>query len=224
MTAKFSKEWLYRENMIRHHALSLNLNQPIKWHDEDVYNVTLVHLILQEDEEMAIIMNMSKGIDTNYGKIAFSGFVNKMATPLDHDYHNICIDIEQIESIEELADDPELVSRRKFFKKSAETILPLLATMLISNTFLTACHEEPSQPTYCTHCSNACDDTCHNSCSGCGGTCKGSCGGSCDGSCKATCTYYCGGSCRTGCVETCLQGCDGTCNIGCKESCYGGNW
>ena len=68
-------------------------------------------------------------------------------------------------------DKNKLYNRRSFFKKAAQTTLPIIAFAAFGN-LLTSCEkdepETPDQP---------------NDPSSCNGSCKGNCYGSCSGSC-----------------------------------------
>lgn len=86
-----------------------------------------------------------------------------------------------------------LKSRREFFKKSAQTILPILAAIVLSDNPVLA---ETTRKEW------GCDNSCSNSC-------KGSCKGGCQTSCAID-----------GCGHTCSGSCRGKCNYVCKDSCY----
>lgn len=76
----------------------------------------------------------------------------------------------------------ELQSRRSFFKKAAQTTLPILVAVAMGP-LLNAC--TPDEP----------DNGGGGSSSGCG-----KCNGSCYGKCDSTCKLKCSGGCKTGCL------------------------
>lgn len=75
----------------------------------------------------------------------------------------------------------ELKTRRDFFKKAAQTALPILgAIVLASNPVIAKTAELPT---------TSCTGTCHGTCDG---TCKTGCQyDSCKHTCKVTCSQYC---------------------------------
>lgn len=80
----------------------------------------------------------------------------------------------------------ELKSRREFFRKAAQTALPILGAIVLASTPVLA-HTAEKAPMGCT------------------GTCTGGCYGACKG-CSTTCTGTCSHGC-TGCSTTCTGGC-----------------
>lgn len=75
----------------------------------------------------------------------------------------------------------ELKSRREFFKKAAQSALPIIgAVVLASNPVIAKAAELPN-----TSCTGTCHGQCHGSCkNGCHSTCKGTCDHSCKGTCR----------------------------------------
>lgn len=139
--------------------------------------------------------------------------------------------------------DNELMNRRRFFKKTAKEILPMLGTFVVAPTVimttLTAC---PSD--VCDGCEAACRDNCVDSCKGncytacanssaggdcsdCSSTCSNSstsnscssCANNCSSSCTGTCSDSCEGSCSETCQGQCSKTCNDTCSSTCKETC-----
>ena len=95
----------------------------------------------------------------------------------------------------------EIQSRREFFKKAAQTALPILGvTLLASNPVVAKAAEKIVNNE--SGCYWGCSYTCTGTCSSCTGTCLG-CTGTCT-SCTGTCT-----SCIGTCVGTCVGGCWG---------------
>lgn len=103
----------------------------------------------------------------------------------------------------------ELLSRRKFFKKSAMTVLPFI-TLTLLGVDLTSCGGGDDDEEAGTSGSG----------SGGGGGCKGSCTSSCASVCRAAASYepyQCTGStCKSACSSTCKSLCMGTCRMGSK--------
>ena len=80
--------------------------------------------------------------------------------------------------MEEKNKNEELQSRREFFKKTAQNVLPFLGVVALSP-LLTSCDPDDD------------DDGprgCGNSCSG---SCEGDCAGDCDDNCTADCWNGC---------------------------------
>lgn len=76
----------------------------------------------------------------------------------------------------------ELKSRREFFKKAAQSALPIIgAVVLASNPVIAKAAELPN---------TSCTGTCH-------GQCHGSCRNTCLYTCRDTCKNTCKGSCRS---------------------------
>lgn len=88
--------------------------------------------------------------------------------------------------------DNELMNRRRFFKKTAKEMLPMLGAFVAAPTVimstLTSCG--------CDDCEAACQDDCE-------GTCSNSCSDSCYDSCLHDCTFGCKDSCSDGCLSSC---------------------
>ena len=77
--------------------------------------------------------------------------------------------------MEEKIKNEELQSRREFFKKTAQNVLPFLGIVALSP-LLTSCDPD------------AVPIGCGSSCSG---SCKGDCAGDCDDNCTADCWNGC---------------------------------
>lgn len=92
--------------------------------------------------------------------------------------------------------EKDIISRRKFFKKSANAIIPAIAMTVVPQIF-TSCEIDEPYPGGCSDCSGGCS-------SGCSGTCTSSCSGSCVG-CTGRCQTSCAGSCRNVCTENCSR-------------------
>ncbi len=103
----------------------------------------------------------------------------------------------------------EIINRRKFFKKAANIVIPVIALSILPSV-ISSCEIDEEFPE--TSGSGGCS-TCKGSCSGsCGTGCSGSCGG-CSGSCVTSCKV----SCSTGCgYNSCKGSCSGTCNKVCR--------
>lgn len=88
----------------------------------------------------------------------------------------------------------EIQSRRDFFKKTAQRVLPFIAALAFIDTpFVARAAEiEPM---------------------GCRLSCVGSCEGYCSGTCKNDCLHSCKG-CQKSCSGSCSDTCSGTCSGG----------
>lgn len=75
----------------------------------------------------------------------------------------------------------KLQTRREFFKKAAESVLPILAAVALAGApnIIHAANNVSA----CA-CSGACVGGCNYTC---GGTCKGACMNGCQGTCKSSC-------------------------------------
>lgn len=78
--------------------------------------------------------------------------------------------------MEEKNKNEELQSRREFFKKTAQNVLPFLGVVALSP-LLTSCDPDDDGPR------------------GCGNSCSGSCEGDCAGDCDDNCTADCWNGC-----------------------------
>lgn len=85
--------------------------------------------------------------------------------------------------MEEKIKNEELQSRREFFKKTAQNVLPFLGIVALSP-LLTSCKPDYYDP----------DDDGYG-CNGCSGSCDYSCSGSCDEDCTDICAFGCTGTC-----------------------------
>lgn len=96
----------------------------------------------------------------------------------------------------------ELLSRRSFFRKVSQSMLPVVGAIILSNLPVS---------------SNALTKESYD----CNGQCAAICGGQCSTGCGTGCTGTCEGSCKTSCNEGCATYCNGTCNGGCRWTCMG---
>ena len=79
----------------------------------------------------------------------------------------------------------KLYSRRDFFRKSANRVLPVL--LLASIPAIDVVAKAAPQD-----CEGSCKGDCRGTCRGtCRGLCAVGCGGACSGTCKYTCNKYC---------------------------------
>ena len=95
--------------------------------------------------------------------------------------------------------DKDIISRRNFFKRSAQILLPTVAAIALPS-LLTSCEiDQPQIPSGgesgCKTCSGACvtgcNDGCTSQCTSCMGSCSGKhCGNQCT-SCINTCSIKC---------------------------------
>jgi len=88
----------------------------------------------------------------------------------------------------------ELQSRRQFFRKAAQTALPILGAVVLSQVPSIMKANTPSD----------CEVGCLGECSG---FCRNTCSGGCSGGCNADCYQGCQGGCRNSCFNTCSGGC-----------------
>lgn len=88
----------------------------------------------------------------------------------------------------------DLLSRRKFFKKAAKGILPIIGGILLANT--------PSMIKAAEELHNDCRYTCEGGCNSCKGTCEWRCQDDCSGSCKGYCKRTCKGACYGHCTSS----------------------
>lgn len=83
----------------------------------------------------------------------------------------------------------ELMNRRRFFKKAAKGLLPMLGAFVIGLSIMmsamTSCDK-------CDGCEASCQDNCET-------TCSGGCSTGCSSTCKGECSTTCTGGCSTGC-------------------------
>ncbi|MBD5189601.1 MAG: hypothetical protein HDS95_04915 [Bacteroidales bacterium] len=85
-----------------------------------------------------------------------------------------------------------LLSRREFFKKTAKTVLPMMAFIAIPS-IITSCDKVDDLIGGCKDCADSCDSSCSTSCSS---GCKGGCGVNCSALCKSSCTTKCTSAAR----------------------------
>lgn len=119
--------------------------------------------------------------------------------------------------------DNELMNRRRFFKKTAKEMLPMLGAFVAAPTVimstLTSCGCDDCEAACQDDCEGTCKYNCYDSCSSSsgGGGCS-DCSSSCSGSstsitcssCANDCTSSCKDKCQTVCTETCLSSCEGS--------------
>ena len=84
--------------------------------------------------------------------------------------------------MEEKNKNEELQSRREFFKKTAQNVLPFLGVVALSP-LLTSCDPDDDE------------EMDKLGCKGCSGYCDSSCSGSCDEDCTDICAFGCTGTC-----------------------------
>ena len=86
----------------------------------------------------------------------------------------------------------ELQSRRDFFKKAANSVLPIVGAVVLSG--IPQIMKAEETPMGCRYgCSGSCLESCYSTCyQYCSSSCKGSCKYTCMGNCRHTCTgtYY----------------------------------
>lgn len=113
--------------------------------------------------------------------------------------------------------DEELLSRREFFRKGAQTALPILVSITLPS-IITSC--TPDDDWGCSECSSICSYTCHESCSSSStsSSCD-SCSSSCVSSCSGTCSTTCEGSSQSSSCSGCSNSCSGYCAESCENSC-----
>lgn len=127
--------------------------------------------------------------------------------------------------------DKELLSRREFFRKGAQTTLPILVSIALPS-IITSC--TPDDDWGCLECSSICSYTCHESCSststssscdscssGCVSSCSGNCSTTCEGSSQSSSCSGCSNSCSGDCAESCGNSCGNNCSSTCKNSASG---
>lgn len=89
--------------------------------------------------------------------------------------------------MEEKKQNEELQSRREFFKKAAQTALPILGAVVLMSTPLVAQAASSTQSS-CAGCNNRCMNSCFNTCHG---KCDKHCADNCNSSCRGTCSNSC---------------------------------
>lgn len=121
--------------------------------------------------------------------------------------------------------DNELMNRRRFFKKTAKEMLPMLGAFVAAPTVimrtLTSCG-----PDDCDGCEALCQDNCFNSCkSSCYESCSDSASGGgcsdCSSSCSSSSTSSTCSSCANDCSSSCKETCKNTCSTSCEGSATG---
>lgn len=126
--------------------------------------------------------------------------------------------------------DNELMNRRRFFKKTAKEMLPMLGAFVAAPTVIMNTLTSCSKGDGCNGCEAACQDNCIGSCkTDCTSTCKGTsktttcsnCANDCSNACKEGCQGSCKDSCKDGCQEGCQEGCKDGCKTTCSATCEG---
>lgn len=142
-------------------------------------------------------------------------------------------------------DNGELMNRRRFFKKAAKGLLPMLGAFIAAPTIfttLTSCGCNGCEAACSEDCDASCSGKCYGSCSGsceggnsgtscsdCGNSCSGTCSGSstspscsdCSNTCSETCGNSCTGACEKSCADDCSTSCQGACSTSCSTTCEG---
>lgn len=110
--------------------------------------------------------------------------------------------------------DNELMNRRRFFKKTAKEMLPMLGAFVAAPTVimstLTSCGDD------CDGCEAACRDNCVDSCKS---SCYESCSDSASGGGCSDCSSSCNGSSASNTCSSCANDCSSSCKETCKTSC-----
>lgn len=144
-------------------------------------------------------------------------------------------------------DNNELMNRRRFFKKTAKEMLPMLGAFVAAPTVimstLTSCCcvgceadcKDNCVDSCLSYCSDSCSISSSGGCSDCSSSCSGSststtcssCANDCSTSCSdsststacSSCANDCSSSCKENCKESCKDSCKESCKDSCKESC-----
>lgn len=97
------------------------------------------------------------------------------------------------------------ISRRAFFRKGKNTLLPILGALALSNFPVLKAATLKSVSMECKgNCFSKCEDNCTDSCFQ---ICRETCYTSCDNTCKNACLSSCSIGCRTTCQGTCELSC-----------------
>jgi len=105
----------------------------------------------------------------------------------------------------------ENISRREFFKKSAQKLLPILGVVALGGSnILSSCMKVEDEV------SGTPDVGGGGSNTGCSG---GNCTGTCYAWCKTACVDTCGNNCTALCRSGCGGNCTGSCSSGCSTTC-----
>lgn len=105
----------------------------------------------------------------------------------------------------------ELLSRRSFFRKISQSVLPVVGAVIFSSlpvpssAFVIESYD----------CRGNCEITCRGQCYY---TCTGRCCNSCRETCILACRDSCNDSCKDGCA-TCSDVCRQDCQLDCNDSC-----
>ena len=108
--------------------------------------------------------------------------------------------------------DNELMNRRRFFKKTAREMLPMLGAFVAAPTVimstLTSCGCDDCEAACQDDCEGTCRYNCYDSCSSssAGGGCS-DCSSSCSGSSTSNTCSACANDCSTSCKDTCYSAC-----------------
>lgn len=119
--------------------------------------------------------------------------------------------------------DNELMNRRRFFKKTAKEMLPMLGAFVAAPTVIMS---TLSSCGGCEDCEAACQDDCEGSCRyNCYDSCSSSSAGGgcsdCSSSCSANATSSICSSCANDCSSSCKESCKHTCSTSCEGSAEG---
>ena len=120
--------------------------------------------------------------------------------------------------------DNELMNRRRFFKKTAKEMLPMLGAFVAAPTVimstLTSCGCDDCEAACKDDCVGSCSTSCYDSCasSSVGGGCS-NCSSSCSASSTSSTCSSCANDCSSSCKDTCQEGCKDSCSDTCKTTC-----
>ena len=95
----------------------------------------------------------------------------------------------------------DVISRRRFFRRAANMIIPALGLAMLPQLF-TSCEIDEPYPGSIT--------------TGCNGSCSGKCSTSCAIGCATSCTADCRTLCKGNAITI-----PSSCNHSCKSKCYG---
>lgn len=125
--------------------------------------------------------------------------------------------------------DNELMNRRRFFKKTAGEMLPMLGAFVAAPTVIMSTLSSCG-PDDCDGCEAECKDNCVDNCKGsCSDACSSSsagggcsdCSTSCSGSSTSNTCTSCANDCSSSCKETCQNTCENACSTSCEGSATG---
>ncbi len=114
-------------------------------------------------------------------------------------------------------DNKELIGRRRFFKKAAKGLLPMLGFAAFGPSIFVSCSKDDG----CSDCSAMCSSNCTSSCQySSSGGCSG-CSSTCSSSSTSNTCSSCANDCSSSCKDECQEGCSNTCKTTCSNSCEG---